>query len=103
MEKLTYDKKNGQLLSGSFQDYAMPRADDLPPIQVISRPTPTKSNPLGVKGVGEAGTVGALPAVVSAVVDALAPYGIRHLDMPLSPERVWEAIKNAPKEPSEGI
>jgi len=99
MEDMVYDNDSGQLISGSFQDYAMPRADDLSRIQVFSRPVPTAANRLGTKGVGEAGTVGALPAVVGAVVDSLAPLGIKHVDMPLTPERVWRAIQAADKTP----
>jgi carbon-monoxide dehydrogenase large subunit len=76
-------------------DYAMPRADDLSSIEVKSHPVPTKTNPLGVKGAGEAGTVGALPAVTNAVVDALSPLGIRHIEMPATPERIWRAIAEA--------
>jgi carbon-monoxide dehydrogenase large subunit len=94
-EILAYDSATGQLLSGSFMDYAMPRADDLPFFDVDSHEVPTKVNPLGAKGVGEAGTVGALPALLNAVNDALAPLGVRHLDMPVTPERVWRAIRDA--------
>jgi len=93
-EDLVYDRE-GQLLSGSFMDYAMPRADDVPFFDVDSHEVPTQVNPLGAKGVGEAGTVGALPALLNAVNDALAPLGVRHLDMPLTPERVWRAIRDA--------
>jgi carbon-monoxide dehydrogenase large subunit len=88
LEDFRFDA-TGQPLSASFMDYAMPRAADMPPIEVLSNPQPTKKNPLGVKGAGEAGTVGALPVVVSAVCDAL---GVRHIDMPLTSERVWRAI-----------
>src|SRR5262249_3121677 len=91
-ETLTYDD-TGQLLAGSFMDYAMPRADDVPSFEVDSYEVPTKVNPLGAKGVGEAGTVGALPALMNAVNDALAPLGVRHLDMPVTPERIWRAIQ----------
>jgi carbon-monoxide dehydrogenase large subunit len=94
-EQLTYDRQTGQLLAGSFMDYAMPRADDVPLFEVDSHEVPTQINPLGAKGVGEAGTVGALPALVNAVNDALAPLGVRHLDMPVTPERVWQAIRGA--------
>jgi carbon-monoxide dehydrogenase large subunit len=97
-EDLTYDRETGQLLAGSFMDYAMPRADDLPFFEVDSHEVPTKVNPLGAKGVGEAGTVGALPALLNAVNDALAPLGVRHLDMPVTPERVWRAIRDAKAE-----
>jgi carbon-monoxide dehydrogenase large subunit len=91
-EVLTYDEA-GQVLSGSFMDYAMPRADEVPPFEVDAHEVPTQVNPLGAKGVGEAGTVGALPALLNAVNDALAPLGVRHLDMPVTPERVWQAIR----------
>ena len=94
-EELTYEPTTGQLLAGSFMDYAMPRADDVPFFDVDSHEVPTKVNPLGAKGVGEAGTVGALPALLNAVNDALAPLGVRHLDMPVTPERVWRAIREA--------
>ena len=93
-EVLTYDEA-GQVLAGSFMDYAMPRADEVPPFDVDAHEVPTRVNPLGAKGVGEAGTVGALPAVLNAVNDALAPLGVRHLDMPATPERVWQAIRSA--------
>jgi carbon-monoxide dehydrogenase large subunit len=94
-EQLAYDAASGQLLAGSFMDYAMPRADDVPLFAVDSHEVPTQVNPLGAKGVGEAGTVGALPALVNAVHDALAPLGVRHLDMPMTPARVWRAIRDA--------
>jgi carbon-monoxide dehydrogenase large subunit len=94
-EVMVYDEATGQLHSGSFMDYAMPRADDVPLFEVDSHEVPTKVNPLGAKGVGEAGTVGALPALLNAVNDALAPLGVRHLDMPVTPERVWHAIREA--------
>jgi carbon-monoxide dehydrogenase large subunit len=93
-EVLTYDEA-GQVLAGSFMDYAMPRADEVPPFDVDAHEVPTRVNPLGAKGVGEAGTVGALPALLNAVNDALAPLGVRHLDMPATPERVWQAIRSA--------
>ena len=95
MERVAYDPRSGQLLSASFMDYAMPRADDFCEIEIESRPVPTKLNPLGAKGAGEAGTVGALPAVMLAILDALAPLGVKALDMPASPERVWRAIQAA--------
>jgi len=94
-EELTYEPTTGQLLAGSFMDYAMPRADDMPAFDVDSHEVPTAVNPLGAKGVGEAGTVGALPALLNAVNDALAPFGVRHLDMPVTAERVWRAIQEA--------
>jgi len=95
MEQVVYDPDSGQLLSGSFMDYTMPRADTTCSIQVESNPVPTKQNPLGAKGAGEAGTVGALPAVMNAVLHALAPLGVRELDMPATSERVWQAIQKA--------
>jgi carbon-monoxide dehydrogenase large subunit len=95
MEQVAYDAESGQLLSASFMDYCMPRADDLCAIEVGSNPAPTPLNPLGAKGAGEAGTVGALPVVISAVLDALAPLGVRTLDMPATRERVWRAIRDA--------
>jgi carbon-monoxide dehydrogenase large subunit len=91
MEEMRFDA-GGQMLSASFMDYAMPRAADLPEIAVLSNPQPTATNPLGAKGAGEAGTVGALPAVISAVCDAI---GVAHLDMPATPQRVWAAIQAA--------
>jgi carbon-monoxide dehydrogenase large subunit len=95
MEQVVYDPASGQLLSGSFMDYCMPRADTTCNIAIESNPVPTKLNPLGAKGAGEAGTVGALPAVINAVLDALAPLGVRELDMPATSERVWQAIQAA--------
>jgi len=83
---------DGQLITGSFTDYAMPKAKDFPRFITALRPVPTKTNPLGVKGGAETGTVGLPPAIVSAVIDALRPYGVRHLDMPLTPLKVWQAI-----------
>jgi carbon-monoxide dehydrogenase large subunit len=100
MEQVVYDSESGQLLTATFMDYAMPRADDFPDMHVESNPVPTKLNPLGAKGAGEAGTVGALPALMNAVNDALAPLGVRHLDMPVTPERVWRAIADAQRSPS---
>jgi carbon-monoxide dehydrogenase large subunit len=94
MEHAVYDGQ-GQLLSGSFMDYAMPRADQIPTISFDDHPVPATTNPLGVKGCGEAGTSGALPAVMNAVVDALAEFGILHIDMPATPEKIWKAIGNA--------
>ena len=96
-EDLTYDAATGQLLAATFMDYAMPRAEDVPGFDVSSHEVATKVNPLGAKGVGEAGTVGALAAFMNAVNDALAPLGVRHLDMPATPARVWRAIHDAPR------
>jgi carbon-monoxide dehydrogenase large subunit len=92
-EDIHFDRE-GQLVTGSFLDYAMPRATDFSAIEVKSNPVPTKTNPLGVKGAGEAGCVGALPAVANALVDALSVFGARHIEMPATPERVWRAIWN---------
>jgi aerobic carbon-monoxide dehydrogenase large subunit len=97
MEDIRFDPESGQLQSGSFMDYAMPRASDLPAILCESNPVPTKTNPLGVKGAGEAGNVGALPAVVGAILDALSPLGIRTMEMPATAERIWRAIRAAQK------
>ena len=94
-ERISYDTQSGQLLTGSFMDYAMPRADDFCDFEVGNLVTVTKRNPLGVKGVGESGAVGALPVVMNAILDALAPLGVKHLDMPATPERVWAAIRAA--------
>ena len=91
-ERTVYDE-NGQLLTGEFMDYAMPRASDIPDYIMGSTVTPSPANPLGVKGVGEAGTIGATPAIANAVIDALEPLGVRHLDLPLTPERIWRAIQ----------
>ncbi|MGE0715864.1 MAG: xanthine dehydrogenase family protein molybdopterin-binding subunit [Alphaproteobacteria bacterium] len=94
MERTVFDE-SGQLLTGSYMDYAIPRAPDVPNFVFRSRPDPAKTNPLGAKGCGEAGCAGALPSVMNAVVDALSAYGIRHIDMPATPARVWEAIQAA--------
>jgi len=91
MEDIHFDA-DGQLVTASFQDYAMPHAHDLSNMHVEANPVPTKTNPLGVKGAGEAGCVGALPAVVNALVDALSEFGVRHIAMPATPERIWRAI-----------
>lgn len=91
-EEAVYDE-NGQLLTASLMDYAMPRADGFPSIQVNRIVTPSPDNPLGVKGAGEMGTIAATPTIASAVFDALSPLGIRHIDMPLTPEKIWQAIQ----------
>ena len=93
LERTVYDPKTGQLLTGSFMDYTMPRAGDFPDIRFSTINIPCRNNPLGIKGAGEAGTIGATPAVVNAVVDALKPLKVRHVDMPLTPERVWQAMQ----------
>lgn len=90
-EEAIYDD-NGQLLTGSYMDYTMPRADDVPSFEVDRTITPCPHNPLGVKGAGEAGTIGSAPAVVNAVLDALAPFNIKDIKMPLTPQRVWKAV-----------
>jgi carbon-monoxide dehydrogenase large subunit len=95
LERTAYDAESGQLLSASFMDYALPRAEDLPDIEVDLIEVPCETNPLGVKGAGEAGAVGSPPAVINALVDALAGDGVRHMDMPATPEIVWKAIHAA--------
>ena len=90
-EEVVYDDQ-GQLMSGTLMDYAVPRAAHVPRLELDRTETPTDVNPMGVKGVGEAGTIGATPAIVAAVVDALSPYGVRHLDMPIKPEAIWKII-----------
>ena len=92
MEDIHFDGA-GQLVTASFMDYTMPRARDLSDMEVESNPVPTKTNPLGVKGAGEAGCVGALPAVTNALIDALSEFGIKHIDMPATPERMWRAMQ----------
>ncbi|MEA2741033.1 MAG: aerobic carbon-monoxide dehydrogenase large subunit [Acetobacteraceae bacterium] len=94
-EQVVYDAGSGQVLTASFMDYIMPRADMMCGIKIVSNPVPTATNPLGVKGAGEAGCVGALPAVMIAVMNALEAVGVRELDMPATSERVWQAVRNA--------
>jgi carbon-monoxide dehydrogenase large subunit len=94
MERCVYDE-HGQLLTGELTDYPIPKAHNAPKITVDRVETPSPVNPLGAKGVGEAGTIGATPAFINAVCDALEPLGIRHIDMPLTPARVWRAIQQA--------
>ena len=96
-EHIVYDPESGQLLTGSFMDYGMPRADDMCSFDVENRPVPTKTNPIGAKGAGEAGNVGALAAIMNAVVDALSPLGITHIEMPATPDKVWRTIRDARK------
>ena len=91
-EDLVYAPESGQLLTGSFQDYAMPRADDFCRFELANNPTVTGRNPLGVKGVGEAGTLGAIPAVINAVNDALSQIGAPAIAPPATPEKVWRAL-----------
>ncbi len=94
-ENIIYDADSGQLITGSFLDYSMPRAGDFPPILSEMLEVPAKTNPLGIKGIGEAGTIAAPPTVVNAVLDALSHVGVEHIDMPLTPARVWEAANAA--------
>ena len=91
LEEAVYDEQ-GQLITGELTDYALPRAADIPHMETARTVTPSPVNPMGVKGVGEAGTIGATPALINAVVDALAPFGIRHMDLPVTRERVWRAM-----------
>ena len=92
-EQIVYDEA-GQLLTGSLMDYCLPRAAMVPAFVTAHLETPSPLNPLGVKGMGEGPTVGTPPAIVNAVVDALEPFGVRHIEMPLTPERVWRAISH---------
>jgi aerobic carbon-monoxide dehydrogenase large subunit len=94
-ERAVYDE-DGQLISGEFMDYAVPKATTMPFIETGHTVTPSPVNPLGVKGVGEAGTIGASPALVNSVVDALSPLGVRHIDMPMTPERIWNILQREP-------
>ena len=94
-ELIAYDSESGQLITGSFMDYQMPRAEDIPLVRLETRAVPTAVNPLGAKGVGEAGTVGSMVATINAICDALSPFGIRHIEMPATPARVWAAIEEA--------
>jgi carbon-monoxide dehydrogenase large subunit len=96
MERAVYDAADGQLITGTFMDYALPRAADGTSITFETRNIPCATNPLGVKGAGEAGAIGSCPAVVNAVIEGLwREYGIDHIDMPATPERVWTAIRDA--------
>jgi carbon-monoxide dehydrogenase large subunit len=94
-ERVVYGE-TGQLLTGTFMDYPLPRADDLPELRVGHHAVPCTTNPLGVKGAGESGVAGSLPSAVGAVLDALGERGIHHLDLPMTPDRVWEALRRAP-------
>ena len=93
-EEMVHDS-DGNPLTGSLLDYAIPTANELPRFETAHTVTPSPNNPLGIKGIGEAGTIGSTPAVQNAVIDALAHLGVRHLDMPLTPERVWQALRQA--------
>jgi carbon-monoxide dehydrogenase large subunit len=100
MERIVYDEQ-GQLLTGSLMDYAVPRASDVPTVELASLATPSPTNPLGAKGVGEAGCIGIPAAIVNAIVDALAPFGVRHLDMPLTSEKIWRAMREGARPETE--
>jgi carbon-monoxide dehydrogenase large subunit len=95
LEHTVYEAGSGQMLSGSLMDYALPRAEDLPMLHVSFAGLPTAANPLGVKGSGQAGCIAAPQTIVNAVLDALRPLGVDSIDMPLTPERVWRAIRDA--------
>ena len=95
-EEAVYDA-DGNLLTASLVDYLVPSAAELPSLETATTVTPSPSNPMGVKGIGEAGTIGSAPAVINAVVDALAPYGVTDIEMPATPQRIWRAIKEAEK------
>jgi len=92
VEKVVYDRQSGQLSSGSLMDYALPRADDVPYFTTVFNPLAGEDNPLGVKGVGEAGSVGSQATIVNAALDALSPLGVETVDMPLTPETIWRAL-----------
>ncbi len=93
LECCAYETDSGQLVSASFMDYTLPRADDLPMINFSRNEVPCTTNPLGIKGAGEAGAIGAPPAIINAIVDALSPYGVRHVDMPVTPSKLWQIIQ----------
>jgi carbon-monoxide dehydrogenase large subunit len=95
LEDCLYDPESGQLVTGSLMDYAMPRADNVPAIEFSYNVVPCTTNPLGIKGAGEAGAIGAPPAVINAIVDALSEYGVEHVEMPATAERVWRAINKS--------
>jgi carbon-monoxide dehydrogenase large subunit len=96
LEQVVYDAQSGQLLTGSLMDYAAPRADQMPALRTgFDESIPSQTNLLGVKGVGELGTIGSVPAVVHAVLDALSEHGVHHLEMPLTAEKVWRALQRA--------
>ncbi len=97
LECCVYDEDSGQLLTGSYMDYTMPRADNLPSFQVATHATMCTHNPLGAKGVGEVGAIGSPPAVINAVIDALSPLGVTDISMPATPLKIWQAIQSAPK------
>ena len=95
MEQTVYDRESGQLLTGTFMDYAIPHAMDLPDISSSWKGVPCRNNAFGIKGAGEAGAVGSTPAVINAVIDALSEVGVNHFDMPATPDRIWRAIREA--------
>jgi carbon-monoxide dehydrogenase large subunit len=95
LEHTVYDPDSGQMLSGSFMDYTLPRAQDLPDLDITLTGVPTKANPLGVKGSGQAGAIASPQAIIVAVLDALAPLGVMHIDMPATSEQVWRAIRSS--------
>ena len=95
LENVVYDRDNGQLVSGSFMDYCMPRATDMPEFRIADVIVPATTNPLGVKGAGEAGTTGSLAAVMNAIADAIPGEAAAHMDMPATPEKVWKACQQA--------
>jgi aerobic carbon-monoxide dehydrogenase large subunit len=97
MEHAVWERDSGQMITGSFMDYAMPRAETIPSYQLRLHEVPTATNPLGVKGVGEAGPTAAPPAVINAIVDALSAFGVRHVPMPATPYAIWQAIEAAKK------
>src|SRR5260370_317319 len=97
-EDVVYDRDTGQLLTRTLMDYAIPRTDTLPPIAVDFSPAPSTTNPWGVKGVGEGGTVASTPTVMNAILDALAPLGVTDVPMPATPERIWRAIRKVPRD-----
>jgi carbon-monoxide dehydrogenase large subunit len=102
LENAVYDKETGQLISGSYMDYTMPRADDFCHFNVqLAKGTPCTHNPLGVKGCGEVGAIGSPPAVINAVIDALKSYGVTDITMPATPQRVWQAIHGASRQAAE--
>ena len=92
MEEMNWDDGSGQLITGSFMDYCMPRADDMPSFEIHSNPDPTPTNPLGIKGAGESGTVGAMPVLTNAINDALRHAGKGAISMPASPQKIWAAL-----------
>jgi len=95
LESISYDPDSAQLLTGSFMDYAMPRADTMPPIKTLITEIPASSHPHGVRPGGEGGTTPALGLLINAIVDALSEFGVKHIEMPASPQRVWRAIQSA--------